>query len=72
MGSSAAATVIEQVLEEQGRSIRWLAGKAGVDVSYAWRMIHGERPMTDEFREAAVRVLGVPEHILFPAEAQAS
>lgn len=72
MGSPVPGTVLEQVLEQQGRSIRWLAGKAGVDVSYAWRMIHGERPLTVEFRAAAVEALGVPADILFPSETEAA
>ena len=44
----------------------WLARKAGVSVSYAWRMLHGERPLTDEFRAMAAEALGVPKDILFP------
>lgn len=59
-------TAVEQVLEQQGRSIAWLARKAGVSVAYAWRMLKGERPMTEEFRAAAVEALGVPQDILFP------
>lgn len=49
----------------------WLARKAGVSVSYAWRMLNGERPMTDEFRNAAADALGVPVDILFPPAAAA-
>lgn len=44
----------------------WLARKANVSVSYAWRMLNGERPMTAEFRTAAAEALGVPEDIAFP------
>ena len=68
---------VERILEQQGRTIAWLARKAGVSVAYAWRMLRGERPMTSAFRTAAAEALGVPEDILFtppsPApEAQAS
>lgn len=66
MASPDETTPIEQVLEQQGRSMSWLARKADVSVSYAWRMLKGERPMTDEFRAAAVEALGVPQDILFP------
>lgn len=59
-------TVVEQVLEKQGRSIRWLAQTIEVEPSYAHRMIHGERPLTPEFKRDAARILGVPEDILFP------
>ena len=62
----------ERVLDQQGRTISWLARKTGVSVSYAWRMLRGERPLTAEFRAAAADALGVPEDILFPdAEAVA-
>ena len=59
---------VERVLEQQGRTVAWLARKAGVSVSYAWRMLNGERPLTDEFRNAAAEALGVPVDILFPAD----
>jgi transcriptional regulator with XRE-family HTH domain len=66
---------VERVLEQQGRTIAWLARKAGVSVAYAWRMLRGERPLTSEFRAATADALGVPEDILFSppaAESQAS
>lgn len=66
MASPADITPVEQVLDKQGRSMSWLARKADVSVSYAWRMLKGERPMTNEFRVAAAEALGVPEEILFP------
>jgi transcriptional regulator with XRE-family HTH domain len=58
---------VERVLEQQGRTVAWLARRAGVSVSYAWRMLNGERPITDEFKVAAADALGVPEDILFPS-----
>ena len=39
-----------------------------MSVSYAWRMLKGEVPVTASFKATAVRSLGVPEAILFPAE----
>lgn len=63
--ATAEPTSIERILDQQGRSMAWLARKALVSVSYAWRMIHGERPMTPEFRAAAVEALGVPADLLF-------
>lgn len=50
----------------------WLARKAKVDVSYAWRMIQGERPLTDDFRASAADALGVPADILFPPAPEAA
>lgn len=64
---------VERVLEQQGRTIAWLARETGVSVAYAWRMLRGERPMTAEFRSSASKALGVPEDLLFgPAQAKAS
>lgn len=71
MDSPTSTTPTERVLEQQGRSIAWLARKTGVSVSYAHRMLHGERPVTPEFRAAAAEALGVPEDLLFPPEAAA-
>lgn len=69
MASSQATTTVERVLEQQGRKLTWLAEKAGVSISYASLMIAGKRPLTPEFRTAAAEALGVPEDVLFPAEA---
>lgn len=65
-----ATSPTERVLEQQGRSISWLARKAKVSASYAHRMLHGDRPLTEEFKAAAADALGVPEDILFPPAEQ--
>lgn len=65
MDSPNEPTATERVLEQQGRSIAWLARKTGVSVSYAFRMLHGDRPLTADFRAKAAEALGVPEDILF-------
>jgi transcriptional regulator with XRE-family HTH domain len=65
---SPATPTVERVLEQQGRSIAWLARKTGVSVAYAWRMLKGERPITAEFKTAAAEALGVPVDLLFPVE----
>lgn len=67
MGSPVADRVT-RILDQQGRSISWLARKGQVSVSYAWMMLRGQRPLTDEFKAATVEALGVPADILFPAE----
>jgi transcriptional regulator with XRE-family HTH domain len=66
VASPANTSTVEQVLEQQGRSITWLARKTGVSVPYAWRMLKGERPLTSEFKATAADALGVPEGLLFP------
>lgn len=63
---------VERVLEQQGRSVAWLAGKAGVSVSYAWLMLNGKRPLTEAFKKAAVEALGVPADLLFAPQAAAA
>lgn len=65
---------VDRVLEQQGRSIAWLARKAGVSVSYAHLMLTGKRPLTDDFKARAAEALGVPTDLLFapPAVEQAS
>ena len=63
---------VERVLEQQGRSVAWLARKAGVSVSYAWMMLRGQRPLTTDFKSKAAEVLGVPEDMLFEPVAEAS
>ena len=63
--ASPVSTPTERVLEQQGRSIAWLARKAGVSVSYAYRMLKGERELTADFKAATAEALGVPEDLLF-------
>lgn len=63
---------LADVLVEQERTVAWLARKCGLSVTYVWRMLNGERPLTAEFKAAAAEVLGLPESALFrpdePAE----
>jgi transcriptional regulator with XRE-family HTH domain len=59
-------TPVERVLDKQGRSVAWLARQTDVSVSYAWRMLKGERPITAEFKAMAAEALGVPADLLFP------
>lgn len=61
-------TKVEAALAEQERTISWLARKAGIHPTYAWKMVRGLRPLTAEFKAAAAEALGVPEDLLFPAE----
>lgn len=60
---------VDRVLEQQGRSLAWLARKAGVSVSYAHLMLNGKRPLTDDFKARAAEALGVPADLLFAAPA---
>lgn len=65
-------SAVERVLEQQGRSIAWLARKTDVSLAYAWKMLKGQRPLTPAFRAATAEALGVPEDLLFPTEPEAA
>lgn len=45
-----------------------IAREAGVSVSYISRICSGETPASRKVREAAARLLGLPEHVLFGVE----
>lgn len=66
MASPDELTPVERVLDQQGRSVSWLARQTAVSQTYAWRMLKGERPITEDFKAATARALGVPEDLLFP------
>lgn len=63
--SSVPATRLEQELADRERSISWLARKAGIHPTYAWKMVRGLRPLTDDFKAAAERELGLSVDELF-------
>lgn len=63
---------VDRVLDQQGRSRAWLAREAGVSASYASLMLDGKRPLTDDFKAAAAKALGVPIDILFAEPEQAA
>lgn len=56
------------VLKSRERSLSWLARQTGHSVSYVHRMVHGDRPLTSDFRQKAASTLGVPESLLFPEQ----
>lgn len=62
---------LSAVLVEQERTVAWLARKCGLSVTYVWRMLNGERPLTDEFKAAAAAALNRPQTELFAAADQA-
>lgn len=64
----AKTTEIERVLAQRDRNIAWLARKVEVHPSYAWKMIRGIRPLTDDFKKAAAGVLDLDVDDLFPPE----
>ena len=64
--SPATVTQVEKELAARERSISWLARKVGVHPSYAWKMLRGVRPITDDFKAATAAALGLPESELFP------
>jgi transcriptional regulator with XRE-family HTH domain len=59
-----------EVLAERERTVAWLARKCGLSVSYVGRMLKGERPLTDEFKDAAAEILDLPVEQLFESPAE--
>lgn len=47
----------------------WLSKRCGYDASYAHKVIRGERTPSQEFRQKAAELLGVPEADLFGQKA---
>lgn len=62
---------LTEVLASQERDQSWLARKTRKSPSYVSRVITGERKPSDDFKTRAATALGVPESLLFPAEAAA-
>lgn len=49
---------LRDVMEEQGRSMAWLARETGYSESYVWKITKGSRPWTPEFGASVQRALG--------------
>ena len=56
------------ILDQQGRSMRWLARAAGLSYWTIASVKYGRRHASPEFRTAAARALGLPESALFRNE----
>ncbi len=57
-----------EVLEHQGRRIRWLARATGFSEDLLLSIKAGRRRASPRFRERCALVLGVPESLLFHAD----
>ena len=55
---------LSEVLDTQGRSVRWLAAQIGYHESTLSRMINGSQPFTRKAAEAVAPVLGIPVSFL--------
>lgn len=55
---------IARFLEPRLTKTAW-AREAGVHPSYVSRVVQGEVPASRKLRDAAVRLLGLPEEVLF-------
>lgn len=62
---------LSEVLASQERTFAWLARKTGKSPSYVHHVTTGKRRPSQDFRFRAAEALGVPETLLFPAEAAA-
>jgi transcriptional regulator with XRE-family HTH domain len=53
----------------QERTGAWLARKTGKSPAYVTKVLNGSRRPSPDFKARASEALGVPEHLIFPAEA---
>lgn len=63
--SAYTGTRIPEILERTGRKQTWLAKEMGRRPGPVNRVLRGRMPITVEFVADAVRVLGLPESVLF-------
>lgn len=56
---------IAAAIQQQGRRKGWVAEQMGISASYLTRLLNGSRPWPPHLRDAAARVLDVPEDDLF-------
>lgn len=48
---------VEQWLTENERTIAWLARKSGIETSYLWRIVKGQRSFPPELQERVREVI---------------
>jgi transcriptional regulator with XRE-family HTH domain len=60
---------LSAVLASQERPAAWLARKTGKSPAYVTKVMNGTRRPSPDFKARAAQALGVPETLLFPAEA---
>ena len=54
-------------LQEQERSIAWLARKCGITRAYMHKMVHGKRNFSELYKQKCVTALSVEYNKLFNA-----
>lgn len=59
-------TPLRRLIRTQGRTITWLAGRAGVERSGLSRMVSGHRPMPPSVAQRVADLLGVPVDTILP------
>lgn len=61
--------VLRQRLDERGLGVAWLAERTGYSRQGVYDIIHGRKRPSRPFVDAAVALLGEPEHALFFCDA---
>lgn len=56
---------VRETIKGQGRHQSWVAENMGISQAYLTRLMNGQRPWLPHLRDAASRVLNVPESVLF-------
>ena len=59
------ATHLNDVIRNQGRTKRWLAGRVGLSESYLGRIISGTFPVREDKAQEIADILGEPLFLLF-------
>jgi len=54
-----------QLLDDEGRSLVWLARRTDYSVNHIYHIKMGQRPASPEWRARVSEVLGISEQILF-------
>lgn len=60
------ATLLAQVLRDQGRKQRWLAAEIGTHESLVSEWVNGRRTISEHRARQVAEVLGMPFYLLFP------
>lgn len=64
-------TQLGRVLADRGITARELADRTGIGYTHLWRVIAGERPLTEEVAERVARAIGVKAESISTVPAKA-
>lgn len=59
---------LDEVREYQGRSVTWLAERAGCDLSHLSKVLNGQLPLTHRIAERCCAALDIPLSLIVADE----